>query len=74
MLAQHFVHNAGVPYKFIVKVSSQPFEEAAPVISEVLALLKARVNLVTSCDFNELLSVTYMEGQRMEVVLLLRIN
>lgn len=61
------MHNAGAPYKFIVKTSTQPLEEAAPVITEALELLRGRVNLMISAVFNEVLSVTYMEGQRMEV-------
>ena len=67
MLGQQFVHNAGAPYKFIVKTSTQPLAEAAPVITEALELLKSRVNLMIPVDFNEILSVAYMEGQRMEV-------
>lgn len=67
MLGQQFVHNAGAPYKFIVKTSTQPLDEAAPVITEALEMLKERVNMVVPCDFNEILSVAYMEGQRMEV-------
>jgi hypothetical protein len=67
MLGQQFIHNAGVPYKFVVKTSTQPLEEAAPVIGETLELLRERVNLLVSCNFNEILSVAYMEGQRMEV-------
>ena len=67
MLGQQFVHNAGAPYKFIVKTSTQPLAEAAPVIIEALELLKSRVNLMIPADFNEILSVAYMEGQRMEV-------
>lgn len=60
------MHNAGEPYKFVIKTSTQPLEEAAPVISEVLDLLKKRANLFVPCEFNEILSVTYMEGQKME--------
>jgi hypothetical protein len=71
MLGQQFVHNAGAPYKFIVKTSTQPLVEAAPVITEALALLKSRVNLMIPVDFNEILSVAYMEGQRMEVNVLI---
>jgi hypothetical protein len=67
MLGQQFVHNAGAPYKFIVKTSTQPLAEAAPVITEALELLKSRVNLMIPVDFNEILTVAYMEGQRMEV-------
>jgi hypothetical protein len=67
MLGQQFVHNAGAPYKFIVKTSTQPLGEAGPVITEALELLKSRVNLIIPVDFNEILSVAYMEGQRMEV-------
>jgi hypothetical protein len=68
MLGQQFMHNAGEPYKFIVKTSTQPFSDAAPVIKEVLELLRERVGMVVpGCEFNEILSVAYMEGQRMEV-------
>src|SRR5271156_2525669 len=70
MLGQQFVHNAGAPYKFIVKTSTQPLAEAAPVITEALELLRSRVNLMIPVDFNEILSVAYMEGQRMEVTVL----
>jgi hypothetical protein len=42
--------------------------EAAPVIVEALEMLKKRVNLIVPCDFNEILSIAYMEGQRMEVL------
>jgi hypothetical protein len=65
--SRQFMHNAGAPYKFIVKTSTQPLEEAAAVITEALELLRSRVNLMISAVFNEVLSVTYMEGQRMEV-------
>ena len=71
MLGQQFVHNAGAPYKFIVKTSTQPLTEAAPVITEALEFLKSRVNLMIPVDFNEILSVAYMEGQRMEVNVLI---
>jgi len=67
MLGQQFLHNAGVPYKFIVKTSTQPLDKAAPVIPETLEMLRDTVNKVTTCDFNEILSVAYMEGQKMEV-------
>jgi len=67
MLGQQFMHNAGAPYKFILKTSTQPLAEAAPVIIDALELLKSRVNLMIPVDFNEILSVAYMEGQRMEV-------
>ena len=67
MLGQQFVHNAGAPYKFVIQTSTQPMAEAAPVIAEALNLLKDRVNLMVPCDFNEILSVAYMEGQRMKV-------
>jgi hypothetical protein len=67
MLGQQFMHNVGAPYKFVVKTLTQPLNEAAPVISEALQLLKTRANTVVECDFNEILSVAYMEGQRMEV-------
>jgi hypothetical protein len=67
MLGQQFMHNAGAPYKFIIRTSTQPMNEAAPVIGEALDLLRKRVNLIVPCDFNEILSVAYMEGQRMEV-------
>jgi hypothetical protein len=68
MLGQQFMHNAGAPYKFIVKTSTQPMADAAPVIAETMDVLKKRVNLIVPCDFNEILSVAYMEGQRMEVI------
>jgi hypothetical protein len=68
MLGQHFMHNVGAPYKFCVPTSTQPFEEAAPVISEAKEFLTRRVNLLLpKSTFNEILSVTYMEGQHMDV-------
>jgi hypothetical protein len=74
MLGRQFIHNAGAPYKFIIKTATQPFEQAAPVISEALRLIKERVNLlIPQCEFNEVLSVAYMEGQRMDVHQPLRI-
>jgi len=60
------MHNAGAPYKFVIKTATQPLEEAAPVISEVLDFLKKRANLFVPCEFNEILTVAYMEGQKME--------
>jgi hypothetical protein len=66
-LGQQFVHNAGAPYKFIIKTSTQPLDEAAPVITDALEVLKKTVNMIVPCDFNEILSVAYMEGQKMEV-------
>ena len=69
MLGQQFMHNAGAPYKFVIKTSTQPLEECAPVINEVLGLLRERVGMcVPGCEFNESLSVAYMEGQRMDVL------
>lgn len=68
MLGQQFMHNAGAPYKFVIQTSTQPFDEVAPVINQVLELLKERVRMVIpGYDSNELLTVAYMEGQRMEV-------
>jgi hypothetical protein len=67
MLGQQFMHNAGAPYKFVVQTASQPLEEAAPVIREAIDLIQRRANLLLNCEFNEILSVAYMEGQRMEV-------
>ena len=68
MLGQHFLHNVGVPYKFCVPTSTQPFEEAAPVISEAKEFLERIVNLLLpKSEFNEILSVTYMDGQHMSV-------
>jgi hypothetical protein len=69
MLGQHFMHNVGEPYDFRIAISTQSFEEAAPVISEVRELISKRVNLLLPCEFNEILSVTYMEGQHMDVFL-----
>jgi len=67
MLGQHFMHNAGAPYKFVVKTETFALENSAPVISEALNLIKQRANLMMDCDFNEILSVAYMEGQKMDV-------
>lgn len=74
MLGQQFMHNAGAPYKFILKTSTQPLNEAAEVIKEVMDFVKSRANLVVPCEFNEILSVAYMEGQRMEVIVDLNIS
>jgi hypothetical protein len=67
MLGQQFMHNAGAPYKFVVQTASQPLDEAAPVIREAIDLIRQRSKLLLDCEFNEILSVAYMEGQRMEV-------
>jgi len=68
MLGQQFMHNAGAPYKFILQTSTQPLDEAAEVIGEAMDLLKERASLIVpSCEFNEILSVAYMDGQRMGV-------
>src|SRR5437764_13969510 len=68
MLGQQFMHNAGAPYKFVIKTLTQPFDECAPVITEALELLRERVRMVIpEIEFNEILSVAYMQGQRMEV-------
>jgi len=67
MLGQQFMHNAGAPYKFVLQTSTQPLEAAAEVIREVLGLVTERANMVLPCQFNEVLSVAYMEGQRMGV-------
>jgi hypothetical protein len=67
MLGQQFMHNAGAPYKFVVQTASQPLDEAAPVIREAIDLIQQRAKLLLECEFNEILSVAYMEGQRMEV-------
>lgn len=67
MLGQQFMHNAGAPYKFVVQTASQPLDEAAPVIREAIDLIQKRANILVPCEFNEILSVAYMEGQRMDV-------
>ena len=61
------MHNAGAPYKFVVQTASQPLDEAAPVIREAINLIQQRANQLLPCEFNEILSVAYMEGQRMDV-------
>ena len=67
ILSHQFLHNAGEPYKFVIKTSTQPMAEAAPVIREALELLTMRANLFGHIKFNEVLSGAYMEDQRMDV-------
>jgi hypothetical protein len=75
MLGQHFLHDVGVPYKFCVSTSTQPFEEAAPVISEAKDFLERIVSLLLpKSQFNEVLTVTYMEGQHMKVLTKANLN
>ena len=61
----------GAPYKYIVAVDSTPFEESPRVVTRSLELLQEKVQLVHSeTEFNEILSVGYFEGQKMDVGLL----
>jgi hypothetical protein len=70
MLGQQFMHNAGVPYKFCLEMGTQSVSDCASVIRDVLALLQRRTRMLVPSaeEFNELLSVAYMEGQKMDVL------
>ncbi|KAH0604676.1 uncharacterized protein H6S33_006344 [Morchella sextelata] len=67
LLTQQFSFNCGAPYKFIAKVDSSPFDKSPPVVSQALSLITARARLVhANAEFNEILSVGYFEGQKMD--------
>ena len=68
MLTNQFSFNSGEPYKFIVDVSSVPFDKSPPVVQRALEILHERVQLVQpETQFNEILSVGYFEDQKMDV-------
>lgn len=67
LLTQQFSFNAGAPYKYIVAVDSTPFEECPRAVTRSLELIQERVKLVhPETEFNEILSVGYFEGQKMD--------
>lgn len=75
-LTGQFTHNAGAHYKFHVAIASESFDHCAPVISQALDHIRTRADLAMSmiddstfgsARFNELLSVAYLEQQKMFV-------
>ncbi|ROT34664.1 hypothetical protein SODALDRAFT_285960 [Sodiomyces alkalinus F11] len=74
VLTRHFQQNWGAPYKFVVNVLSKSFEEAPDAILKALMRLRWAGRESVRCttqslatdfvEFNELLSLGYMEGDR----------
>lgn len=64
-LCNQFTHNAGAEYKFHVRTTTQPLSDCPPAITNALVLVTRTVNKIIECSFNELLSVMYLEGQKM---------
>ncbi|KAI9676062.1 MAG: hypothetical protein M1817_000805 [Caeruleum heppii] len=71
-LTQHFAVNYGMPYKYVVEVASKPFSEAPNVLVQALHRIiwagEKSVNDGSFDDakFNEMLTVGYFEGQKMD--------
>lgn len=65
ILCNSFTHNAGAHYKFHVQTSTQPLLECPPAIQDALKVIMQATNLVIEATFNELLSIVYLEGQKM---------
>ncbi|OLL21634.1 hypothetical protein NEOLI_001455 [Neolecta irregularis DAH-3] len=68
LLTQQFTFNAGKSYKHVVSMNTTPFDETPAVIRDTLTALNNRirkVNLGVDPRFNEILSIAYMEGQKM---------
>ncbi|CCX16891.1 Similar to hypothetical protein [Tuber melanosporum Mel28]; acc. no. XP_002836842 [Pyronema omphalodes CBS 100304] len=62
----HYTHNVGAQYKYVASQPTVTFEEAHPVVRAACDLLKGRVNWMhPEVDFNEILSVGYLEDQAM---------
>ncbi|TXT11071.1 hypothetical protein VHUM_01822 [Vanrija humicola] len=67
LLSQQFAINSGASYKYIVETLSYTFAESPPSVMDALELIRERVASVLGArvDFNEILSVMYREGQKM---------
>ncbi|KAI5810759.1 hypothetical protein BZA77DRAFT_254299, partial [Pyronema omphalodes] len=62
----HYTYNVGAQYKYVANQPTVTFEEAHPVVRAACNLLKGRVNWMhPGVDFNEILSVGYLEDQAM---------
>ncbi|KAI5474377.1 Calcium ATPase, partial [Pseudohyphozyma bogoriensis] len=67
-LCSNFSFNAGVHYRHVVDVRSLPFEESPPVLASVCSHLSRAAKAVTRAsdiEFNELLTVAYLQGGKM---------
>ncbi|RUS14791.1 hypothetical protein BC937DRAFT_93332 [Endogone sp. FLAS-F59071] len=66
LLANQFSFNAGAPYKHSVRVETAPLDDAPFAVRRALQLMHdaSRV-IVPDYEFNEVLSIAYMEGQKM---------
>lgn len=70
LLANHFSHNAGAPYKYVAGGETVSFDKAPKSVLGALKLIKKRVASVLDGEeiqFNEILSAAYMEKQKMSV-------
>ncbi|EJU04130.1 hypothetical protein DACRYDRAFT_105197 [Dacryopinax primogenitus] len=67
MLSQHFLCNAGTHYKYITTTSTTPFEKGPPSMLEARKVVYEAACSVTPKDpqFNEMLTVAYMDEQHM---------
>ncbi|KAI5817650.1 hypothetical protein BZA77DRAFT_366057 [Pyronema omphalodes] len=62
----HYTHNVGARYKYVADQPTVTFEEAHPVVRAACDLLKNRVGWMhPGTNFNEILSVGYLEEQAM---------
>ncbi|KAK4686891.1 hypothetical protein P7C73_g3236, partial [Tremellales sp. Uapishka_1] len=67
LLAQHFAVNSGVKYKYSVDTRSVPLGESPSCVVRALNVISTIVHDVIGpgADFNEILSVLYRDGQKM---------
>jgi hypothetical protein len=64
----HFTYNVGAQYNYVTEQSTVSFEEAPPVVTKALELIKSNVKKIYPyVRFNEVLNVGYFEQQRMGV-------
>ncbi|KAK9728583.1 hypothetical protein K7432_000932 [Basidiobolus ranarum] len=60
-LSNQFQFNVGEPYKFVTSVDTIPFSEAPESVIQAMNILKRETGYQ---DFNELLSIAYLQGQK----------
>ncbi|RUS33203.1 hypothetical protein BC938DRAFT_472653 [Jimgerdemannia flammicorona] len=66
LLANQFSYNAGAPYKHAVRVETAPLDQAPFAVRRALQIVHNTSRLINpEYEFNEVLSIAYMEGQRM---------
>jgi hypothetical protein len=64
----HFTYNVGAQYNYVANQPTVTFEQAEPVVTKALELIKSNVHkLYPDVNFNEILNVGYFEAQKMSV-------